>query len=65
MPNYAQFFKHILSNKCKLDEYKIIMLTDECSARLKNKLPHKLKDLGSFIVPCIQAIIILIKLHVI
>jgi len=28
------------------------MLTAECSAIIKQKLPPKLKDLGSFVIPC-------------
>ncbi|XP_022864609.1 uncharacterized protein LOC111384553 [Olea europaea var. sylvestris] len=51
MPSYAKFFKDILSNKRKLEDHEIVMLTKECSARIQKKLPSKLKDLGSFIVP--------------
>ncbi|XP_057990621.1 uncharacterized protein LOC110671231 [Hevea brasiliensis] len=51
MPFYAKFLKEILSNKGKLDDYKTVTLTEECSAILQNKLPLKLKDPGSFFIP--------------
>ena len=52
MPSYAKFLKEILSNKRKLEEHETVMLTEECSAILQNKLPTKLKDPGSFTIPC-------------
>ncbi|CAH9097948.1 unnamed protein product [Cuscuta europaea] len=52
IPSYAKFLKGILSNKKKLAEFATIALTEECSAILQNKLPPKLKDPGSFTVPC-------------
>jgi hypothetical protein len=44
--------KDILSNKRKLEEHETVMLTEECSAILQNKLPPKIKDPGSFTIPC-------------
>ena len=52
MPYYAKFLKELVSNKKKLEEYATISFTKECSAVLQNKLPPKLKDLGSFTIPC-------------
>ncbi|XP_022872074.1 uncharacterized protein LOC111391158 [Olea europaea var. sylvestris] len=52
MPNYAKFMKDILSNKRKLEDNEMVMLTEECSAILQHKLPPKLKDPGSFTIPC-------------
>ena len=52
MPSYAKFMKEILSNKRKLEEHETVMLTKEYSANLQNKLPPKLKDPGSFTIPC-------------
>jgi hypothetical protein len=52
MPSYAKFMKEILKNKKKLEEHMTISLTEECSAVLQNKLPPKLKDPGSFTIPC-------------
>ncbi|XP_022855324.1 uncharacterized protein LOC111376589 [Olea europaea var. sylvestris] len=52
MPNYAKFMKDILSNKRKLEDNEIVMITEECSAILQYKLPPKLKDPRSFTIPC-------------
>ncbi|KAI3462370.1 hypothetical protein Pfo_019033 [Paulownia fortunei] len=35
-----------------LEEYKTVALTEECSVILQRKLPPKLKDIGSFTIPC-------------
>ncbi|XP_056169350.1 uncharacterized protein LOC130138655 [Syzygium oleosum] len=52
MPSYAKFLKEIFANKRKLEDYKTVKLNEECSAILQNKLPPKLKDPGSFTIPC-------------
>ncbi|KAK1402848.1 hypothetical protein POM88_002453 [Heracleum sosnowskyi] len=52
MPSYAKFMKGILSRKLKLEELETVALTEECSAILQQKLPPKLKDRGSFTIPC-------------
>ncbi|XP_024976253.1 uncharacterized protein LOC112514152 [Cynara cardunculus var. scolymus] len=52
MPNYAKFLKDILSKKKKLTEYETVALSEGCSALLTNSIPPKLKDLGSFTIPC-------------
>ncbi|KAJ9146095.1 hypothetical protein P3X46_028405 [Hevea brasiliensis] len=52
MPSYAKFLREILSNKRRLEDYKTVALTEECSAILQNKLPPKLKDPESFSIPC-------------
>ena len=52
MPKYAKFLKEVLSNKRKLEEYDTVMLTEEYTSILQNKLPPKLKDPGSFTIPC-------------
>ncbi|KAJ8769816.1 hypothetical protein K2173_008222 [Erythroxylum novogranatense] len=53
MPSYATFFKEILSNKRRLEEYATVKLNEECSTILSRKLPPKLKDPGSFTIPCV------------
>ncbi|XP_021664989.1 uncharacterized protein LOC110653585 [Hevea brasiliensis] len=53
MLSYAKFLKDILSKKRRLEDYETIALTEECSAILQKKLPPKLKDLGSFSIPCL------------
>ncbi|XP_062109879.1 uncharacterized protein LOC133821751 [Humulus lupulus] len=52
MPRYVKFMKDILAKKRKLEEYETVALTEECSAILQMKLPPKLKDPGSFNIPC-------------
>ena len=51
MPSYAKFLKEILSNKKKLEDNEIVLLTAECSAIIQNNMPPKLKDPGSFSIP--------------
>ncbi|PIN19259.1 DNA-directed DNA polymerase [Handroanthus impetiginosus] len=52
MPSYVKFMKDIFSKKRLLGDYEMVALTEECSAIIQNKLPHKLKDPGSFTIPC-------------
>ncbi|KAI3734462.1 hypothetical protein L6452_13931 [Arctium lappa] len=52
MPNYVKFLKDILNKKRRLSEYETVALTKECSALLTCKIPPKLKDPGSFTIPC-------------
>ena len=52
MPSYVKFMKDILSQKRRLEDFKTVNLIEECSAILQRKLPQKLKDLGSFTIPC-------------
>ncbi|XP_016667595.1 uncharacterized protein [Gossypium hirsutum] len=52
MPNYVKFMKDIISKNKKLSEFETVALTKECSAFLQNKLPPKMKDPVSFIIPC-------------
>ncbi|KAL5574309.1 hypothetical protein UlMin_023906 [Ulmus minor] len=52
MPKYVKFLKDILSNKRKLEECEAIALTEETTVLLQKKLPPKLKDPGSFSIPC-------------
>ncbi|XP_075473985.1 uncharacterized protein LOC142505045 [Primulina tabacum] len=52
MPSYAKFLKDILANKRKLVDHMTVNLTENCSALVQNKIPPKLKDPGSFSIPC-------------
>ena len=52
MPLYAKFLKEILSKKRKIVEEDIVNLTATCSAIIQQKLPAKMKDPGSFTIPC-------------
>ncbi|KAD5507914.1 hypothetical protein E3N88_15617 [Mikania micrantha] len=53
MPKYAKFLKDILTNKKKLEELSHVILSEECSAILQNKLPQKMNDPRSFTIPCL------------
>ncbi|XP_062114131.1 uncharacterized protein LOC133825164 [Humulus lupulus] len=52
MPSYVKFMKDILSKKRRMEDFEIVALTEECSAILQRKLPQKLRDPGSFTIPC-------------
>ena len=52
MLSYVKFMKDILSQKRRLVDFETVNLTEECSAILQRKLPQKLKDPGSFTIPC-------------
>ena len=52
MPLYAKFLKYILSKKRKIAEDGIVNLTATFSVVIKRGLPEKMKDLGSFTIPC-------------
>ncbi|XP_062094308.1 uncharacterized protein LOC133800365 [Humulus lupulus] len=52
MPNYVKFLKDILTKKRRFGEFETVALTEGCSAILKSKIPPKLKDPGSFTIPC-------------
>ncbi|GJV94034.1 putative nucleotidyltransferase, ribonuclease H [Tanacetum coccineum] len=52
MPNYGKFLKELISNKHKIEQIPAAFLSDESSAILQNKVPHKLGDPGSFLIPC-------------
>ena len=53
MPNHVKFMKEIISNKKKLDSVGTFTLLENCSAIIKRKLPEKLRDPGSFTIPCV------------
>ncbi|GJU80945.1 reverse transcriptase domain-containing protein [Tanacetum coccineum] len=52
MPNYVKFFKELISNKYKIEQISAAFLCDESSAILQNKVPPKLGDPRSFLIPC-------------
>nr|GEY04447.1 reverse transcriptase domain-containing protein [Tanacetum cinerariifolium] len=52
MPNYDKFLKNLVSNKSKMEQIYVAFLNEECSAILQNKLPSKLGDPKSFLIPC-------------
>ncbi|KAL0433398.1 UNVERIFIED_CONTAM: hypothetical protein Slati_2674100 [Sesamum latifolium] len=52
MSSSAKFLKEVLSTKRKWEGCETVKLNEECSAILQNKLPPKLKNPGSFSIPC-------------
>ncbi|GJY07170.1 reverse transcriptase domain-containing protein [Tanacetum coccineum] len=52
MPNYGNFLKELISNKHKIEQISAAFLSDESSAMIQNKVPPKLRDPGSFHIPC-------------
>ncbi|XP_057734307.1 uncharacterized protein LOC130949667 [Arachis stenosperma] len=53
MPFYAKFLKELMTKKRSWKNNETVILTEECSAIIQHKLPQKLKDPGSFQIPCI------------
>ncbi|CAM8959639.1 unnamed protein product [Rhodiola kirilowii] len=52
IPTYAKFMKEILTGKQKMDGTETVALSEECSAAMHQSMPPKLKDSGSFSIPC-------------
>ncbi|GJW44475.1 hypothetical protein Tco_0073274 [Tanacetum coccineum] len=52
MPNYGKFLKELMNNKHKIEQILAAFLSDESFAKLQNKVPPKLGDPGSFLIPC-------------
>nr|GEW91553.1 reverse transcriptase domain-containing protein [Tanacetum cinerariifolium]GEW97038.1 reverse transcriptase domain-containing protein [Tanacetum cinerariifolium] len=52
MPNYGKFLKELVSNKHKLEQISSAFLSNESSAIIQNKVPPKLRDPESFLIPC-------------
>ncbi|GKC16360.1 hypothetical protein Tco_1013142, partial [Tanacetum coccineum] len=52
MPNYGKFLKELISNKHKIEKISVAFLRDESFTILQNKVPPKLGDTGSFLIPC-------------
>ena len=51
MPAWEKFLKDIISHKSKLEDYGLVSLVEESKA-MYSKTQPKLKDPGSFTVPC-------------
>ncbi|GJS08775.1 reverse transcriptase domain-containing protein [Tanacetum coccineum] len=52
MPNYGKFLKELVNNKHKIEQISAAFLSDESSAMIQNKVPPKLGDPKSFLIPC-------------
>ncbi|GJZ24732.1 reverse transcriptase domain-containing protein [Tanacetum coccineum] len=52
MSNYGKFLKELISNKHKIKQISAAFLSDQSSAMIQNKVPPKLRDPRSFLIPC-------------
>ncbi|KAH0769058.1 hypothetical protein KY290_013039 [Solanum tuberosum] len=60
IPKYVKYVKDVVANKSRLAKYATVALTEECSSKIQNRLPTKLKHPGSFSVQikigkCVEA----------
>ena len=53
VPKYEKFLKELCTNKKRFNGQETVALSEEASAILQRKLPPKLKDTGSFTIPCV------------
>ncbi|XP_050150467.1 uncharacterized protein LOC126625409 [Malus sylvestris] len=53
VPKYSKFLKELCTNKRRFNDQETVALSEEVSAVLQRKLPSKLKDAGSFTIPCV------------
>nr|GEV12330.1 reverse transcriptase domain-containing protein [Tanacetum cinerariifolium] len=51
MPSYGKFLKELVNNKHRIKQISAASLSDKSSAILQNKVPPKLRDRGSFLIP--------------
>ncbi|GJS29320.1 reverse transcriptase domain-containing protein [Tanacetum coccineum] len=51
MPNYGKFLKDLMSNRSKIEQISAAFLNKECFTIVQNKLPPKLGDPESFLIP--------------
>ncbi|KAL7587001.1 hypothetical protein Lser_V15G38297 [Lactuca serriola] len=52
IPKYAKFLKELLTNRRKMEEVKKVVVNENCSAVMLNKLPKKKGDPGSLTLLC-------------
>ena len=53
VPKYTKFLKELCTTKKRASNKEVVRLSENVSAVLQRKLPHKCKDLGSFTIPCV------------
>nr|GEX33414.1 reverse transcriptase domain-containing protein [Tanacetum cinerariifolium] len=51
-PNCGKFLKELISKKYKIEQISAAFLSNESSAMIQNKVPPKLGDPESFLIPC-------------
>nr|GEW12265.1 reverse transcriptase domain-containing protein [Tanacetum cinerariifolium] len=52
MPNYGKLLKELIGNNHKIEQISAAFLSDESSMMIQNKVPPKLGDPESFLIPC-------------
>ncbi|XP_021846726.2 uncharacterized protein [Spinacia oleracea] len=52
MPKFAKFLKEILANDRKYEKSENVTINEQCSTLMHENLPPKLKDPGTFTIPC-------------
>ena len=52
VPQYLKFLREVTMHKRRLKAHTRVHLTEECNVIFQHQLPFKLKDLGSFTIPC-------------
>ncbi|XP_023741663.1 uncharacterized protein LOC111889737 [Lactuca sativa] len=52
MPKYAKFLKEFLINRKNMEEVSKVVLNENCSSAMLNKLRKKMGDPGSLTMPC-------------
>jgi hypothetical protein len=52
MPNYSKFMKDVLTKRRRIGKFETVALTQECSQMVQGRIPPKMKDSGSFTIPC-------------
>jgi hypothetical protein len=52
IPSYAKFLKEVCTKKKRFKNYEQVALCEEVSAIIQKRLPPKMKDPGSFTIPC-------------
>nr|GFB61665.1 reverse transcriptase domain-containing protein [Tanacetum cinerariifolium] len=52
MPYYGKFLKELIINKHKIEQISATFLSDESLAMIQNKVPPKIRDPRSFLIPC-------------
>ena len=53
MPKYMKFLKDAVAKKRKYEDHEMVALTSEVSGAVQQKMASKLKDPGSFTLPCV------------
>nr|XP_016439685.1 PREDICTED: uncharacterized protein LOC107765535 [Nicotiana tabacum] len=51
LPKYAKYIIDIVAHKRRLTKFETVTRTEECTSKVKNKLPQKLKDPDNFTIP--------------